>query len=251
MSWEKLKTEYKDIVWRGLKKYNQINNDDGTVSFEDRTEYTYKDESFFGAKDANKMNEAMNYIMAKLENGTNLYSEFLDFFNSQKALFLNSKDGVLSELNETSKNQLQSFLYFIEESRKKVSDTTNNFNDSSLEEIQNTISFLTNVFNSWFEDTKSQLSGDVAGNLKNQIDDIKLKMNNLPEDVVVRFSNGVKSIEETKGSKRIVTEFPSDSEIVQKLYDGQNLLQTKTITISQTMNGSEIRERTINELGRS
>ena len=60
MAWELLPVDYTDAVWAGLKRYNQINNEDGSVSFQDITSYTGKEKSFFGAKDANRMNEALN-----------------------------------------------------------------------------------------------------------------------------------------------------------------------------------------------
>ena len=64
MAWELLPVDYTDAVWAGLKRYNQINNEDGSVSFQDITSYTGKEKSFFGAKDANRMNEALNTIMS-------------------------------------------------------------------------------------------------------------------------------------------------------------------------------------------
>ena len=66
MAWELLPVDYTDAVWAGLKRYNQINNEDGSVSFQDITSYTGKEKSFFGAKDANRMNEALNTIMSCL-----------------------------------------------------------------------------------------------------------------------------------------------------------------------------------------
>ena len=67
MAWTNLPTNYKDAVWNGNRKYNQIENSDGTVSFEDVTEYSQKENSFFGADDANKMNAAMNELAANME----------------------------------------------------------------------------------------------------------------------------------------------------------------------------------------
>ena len=82
-----LPTDYTDAVWSGLKKYSQIDNSDGTVSFQDVTVYSGKEKSFFGAKDANQMNEALNTIMSMVENGTNLYEAFQTYFATQKTLF--------------------------------------------------------------------------------------------------------------------------------------------------------------------
>ena len=84
MAWELLPVDYTDAVWAGLKRYNQINNEDGSVSFQDITSYTGKEKSFFGAKDANRMNEALNTIMSMVENGTDLYTAFQNYFAEQK-----------------------------------------------------------------------------------------------------------------------------------------------------------------------
>ena len=66
MAWTNLPTNYKDAVWSGLRKYTQIDNDDGTVSFKDMTVYTQKENSFFGAADANQMNTAMNELATNI-----------------------------------------------------------------------------------------------------------------------------------------------------------------------------------------
>lgn len=64
-----LKTNYVDDVLdttkNQLRKYQQIQNDDGTVSFVDVTEYTQVGTSF-GAKDINDTNAAINNVNGKL-----------------------------------------------------------------------------------------------------------------------------------------------------------------------------------------
>lgn len=92
MAWTPLREDYTDAVWSGLKRYTQINNDDSTVSFQDVTVYTNKENSFFGALDANKMNQALNIIMAMVENGTDLYQAFQTYFATQETLFKNKAD---------------------------------------------------------------------------------------------------------------------------------------------------------------
>lgn len=66
---EDLKTNYVDDVLdtskNQLRKYQQIQNDDGTVSFVDVTEYTQTGDSF-GAKDINDTNAAVNELNGKL-----------------------------------------------------------------------------------------------------------------------------------------------------------------------------------------
>ena len=71
-----LKTNYVDDVLdttkNQLRKYQQIQNDDGTVSFVDVTEYTQVGTSF-GAKDINDTNAAINDVNGKLQI-KNIYS---------------------------------------------------------------------------------------------------------------------------------------------------------------------------------
>lgn len=86
MAWQLLPTNYTDAVWNGLKRYTEISNEDGTVSFQDVTQYTNRENSFFGAKDANRMNEALNIIMSMVENGTDLYTDFQNYFAQQKVV---------------------------------------------------------------------------------------------------------------------------------------------------------------------
>jgi hypothetical protein len=66
-----LKTNYVDDVLdttkNQLRKYQQIQNDDGTVSFVDVTEYAQVGTSF-GAKDINDTNAAINDVNGKLAN---------------------------------------------------------------------------------------------------------------------------------------------------------------------------------------
>lgn len=66
-----LKTNYVDDVLdttkNQLRKYQQIQNDDGTVSFVDVTEYKQVGTSF-GAKDINDTNAAINDVNRKLSN---------------------------------------------------------------------------------------------------------------------------------------------------------------------------------------
>lgn len=161
MAWTLLPTNYTDAVWSGLKKYNQINNSDGTVSLQDVTVYTSKENSFFGSKDANRMNEALNYIMSMLENGTDLYEEFTAYFVKQKELFKSSGNTAYQELTE----------YFTDLKAQ---------GDSSLAQIEQTYeehmttyeAEQTAAFDSWFANIKDKLSEDVVGGLQNQITEV-------------------------------------------------------------------------------
>lgn len=146
MAWELLPVDYTDAVWAGLKRYNQINNEDGSVSFQDITSYTGKEKSFFGAKDANRMNEALNTIMSMVENGTDLYTAFQNYFAEQKTLFEQEADSKATEFDNYTDNLEQEY---------KISM-------AAFESQQQ------QIYNAWFQAMKDQLSKDAAGNLQNQ-----------------------------------------------------------------------------------
>lgn len=165
MAWKLLPTDYADAVWSGLKRYTQVDNSDGTVSFNDVTTYTNREKSFFGAKDANRMNEALNYIMSMLENGTNLYEEFQTYFTTQKELFKSSGDSSYQELTQ----------YFVNLKAQ---------GDSSLAQIEKTYEEhmttyegeQTAAFNTWFAGIKGKLNEDIAGSLQNQITEVNERL---------------------------------------------------------------------------
>lgn len=146
MVWELLPVDYTDAVWAGLKRYNQINNEDGSVSFQDITSYTGKEKSFFGAKDANRMNEALNTIMSMVENGTDLYTAFQNYFAEQKTLFEQEADSKATEFDNYTDNLEQEYKASM----------------AAFESQQQ------QIYNAWFQAMKDQLSKDAAGNLQNQ-----------------------------------------------------------------------------------
>lgn len=146
MAWELLPVDYTDAVWAGLKRYNQINNEDGSVSFQDITSYTGKEKSFFGAKDANRMNEALNTIMSMVENGTDLYTAFQNYFAEQKTLFEQEADSKATEFDNYIDNLEQEYKASM----------------AAFESQQQ------QIYNAWFQAMKDQLSKDAAGNLQNQ-----------------------------------------------------------------------------------
>lgn len=146
MAWELLPVDYTDAVWAGLKRYNQINNEDNSVSFQDITSYTGKEKSFFGAKDANRMNEALNTIMSMVENGTDLYTAFQNYFAEQKTLFEQEADSKATEFDNYTDNLEQEYKTSM----------------AAFESQQQ------QIYNAWFQAMKDQLSKDAAGNLQNQ-----------------------------------------------------------------------------------
>ena len=121
MAWKLLPTDYTDRTWNGLQRYIEVDNGDGTVSFQDVTAYLSKEKSFFGAYDANRMNEALNIIMSMIENGTNLYEDFLDYFAAQKQLFedaanadLDSFNAGLDDKQATAQNNVDAFIAYMQ-----------------------------------------------------------------------------------------------------------------------------------------
>lgn len=220
MAWELLPVNYTDAVWSGLKRYNEVRNEDGTVSFQDVTVYSNKETSFFGAKDANRMNEALNTLMSMVESGTDLYTAFQNYFNAQKGLFEDTADATqqgFTEYVEGLKAEGDSVILTLKtDYRKEITDF-----ETQQEEL----------FTTWFEFVKGQLGEDVAGKLQNQITALDIKTDGFdPRNTT--FSEDGKSITETYGVKRIETEFVSESTIVQKLYENEVLTKTKTITFS-------------------
>lgn len=198
MAWKPLPTNYTDRTWVGLQKYVEIQNDDDTVSFQDVTPYQSKEKSFFGAYDANRMNQALNIIMSMIENGTNLYEEFLEYFELQEELFEEVSNGKLadydSELSEklrTAQTNLEDFLEYMQTKendadilmatfRQYVNDFRTQYEDIIEEVEQDYENDMTaykqsqqNLFDLWFQYMRGQLSEDAAGHLQNEIDDLK------------------------------------------------------------------------------
>lgn len=172
MAWTLLPTDYTDAVWSGLKKYSQVDNSDGTVSFQDVTVYTSKEKSFFGAKDANRMNEALNYIMSMLENGTDLYEEFQTYFTTQQQLFESSGNKVIENVRTLTNAEYDSFKTYIA-NLKKEGDSSLAVIEQTYEEHMTTYESERKAsFDAWFAAIKDQLSEDVAGSLQNQLTEV-------------------------------------------------------------------------------
>ena len=184
MAWTLLPTDYTDAVWSGLKKYSQVDNSDGTVSFQDVTVYTNKEKSFFGAKDANRMNEALNYIMSMLESGTDLYEEFQTYFATQKQLFESSGNKVIENVRALTNAEYDSYVTYVADLKER--------GDSSLAKIEQTYeehmtsyeSEQKKAFDTWFDTIKGQLSEDVAGSLQNQTTELDERLSALEHMVL-------------------------------------------------------------------
>lgn len=170
MAWELLPVDYTDAVWSGLKKYSQIDNNDGTISLQDVTVYTNKEKSFFGAIQANRMNEALNTIMSMIENGTDLYEAFQNYFATQKQLF---EDKETSEFN--------SFVTYTDNLKAQGDEIIATIKTDYRGEIESFESVQEQVFTAWFQAMKNQLSQDAAGNLQNQCTELDQRLAMLEE----------------------------------------------------------------------
>lgn len=162
MAWEPLRTDYVDAVFDGFRKYLQIANPDGTYSFSDVTAYIVKENAFVGAKDLNAINTAINAIMAALNNGTDLYDVFTQFFEDQQGLFKESAD----EYSET-------FLVYLEQLKKDIEAQCKDLQEDYRQEMERFEDVQQLLFMQWFEMMRDQLSKDAAGNLQNQLNDLK------------------------------------------------------------------------------
>lgn len=220
MAWELLPVNYTDATWSGLKKYIEVQNGDGTVSFQDVTVYSNKENSFFGAKEANRMNEALNTLMSMVENGTDLYTAFQNYFTTQKGLFEDTADATQED-----------FTAYVEGLEAQGDSIIQTIKTDYSKEIADFETQQEQLFNTWFEFVKNQLGEDVAGNLQNQIDSLDVKTDGFDPRKTV-FSADGQTITETYGNKKIETNFVSSDKIVQKLYEGELLTLTKTITFS-------------------
>ena len=209
MAWKMLPTDYTDASWSGLKRYNTLTNEDGTVSFQDVTAYSNKDKSFFGAKDANRMNEALNTIMSMVENGTDLYTAFQIYFDEQKGLFEDYMDvqkAEADEVVETIKTDYRAEIDTFEENQEAI-------------------------FSAWFGSMKNQLSQDAAGNLQNQVDELDTKTDGFVSRETTISEDG-KTITEVYGNKKITTHFSSGNRIIQRFYENNVNVLSKITTIS-------------------
>lgn len=63
-----LKTDFKDDIYQGNRKYLQVKNEDGTVSFSDATQYEQEGD-YFGANEINALSQAVNEAFQSASNG--------------------------------------------------------------------------------------------------------------------------------------------------------------------------------------
>ena len=166
------------------------------------------------------MNEALNTLMSMVENGTDLYTAFQNYFTTQKGLFEDTADATQED-----------FTAYVEELEAQGDSIIQTIKTDYSKEIADFETQQEQLFNTWFEFVKNQLGEDVAGNLQNQIDSLDVKTDGFDPRKTV-FSADGQTITETYGNKKIETNFVSADKIVQKLYEGELLTLTKTITFS-------------------
>ena len=180
MAWVLLPVNYTDAVWVGLKRYNQIDNEDGTISLQDVTVYSNKEKSFFGAKDANRMNEALNTIMSMVENGTDLYAAFQNYFAEQKALFTTetkstqkSFEDYIDNLKTSSDKSQAEFVYYTEQLKAQGDLILDVIKLDYREDINNFENEQEEEFNQWFDSVRDILDAEAAGKLLVQLQEIQ------------------------------------------------------------------------------
>lgn len=170
MAWVLLPTNYTDAVWSGLKRYGMITNEDGTISLQDVTVYTSKENSFFGAIDANRMNEALNTIMSMVENGTDLYEAFQIYFAEQKTLFEQTAD--------TTQEDFEAYVDALKAEGDTIILTLKVDYKADMDAFK---SQQQQIFDAWFRAMQDQLSQDAAGHLQNQCTELDQRLSLLEE----------------------------------------------------------------------
>lgn len=184
MAWSLLPTNYTDAVWSGYKKYNQIDNGDGTISLVDVTVYSHKENSFFGANDANRMNEALNTLMSMVENGTDLYEVFQNYFVTQKKLFENEGNDVIENVRSLTDKEYDSYKTYVATLKSEGDETMEGIESDYQKRMATYESEQKAAFDAWFAQIKDQLSSDVAGSLQNQLDIANAKIARLESMIV-------------------------------------------------------------------
>ncbi len=224
MAWELLRTDYVDATFKGLRRYLVSENEDGSVSFHDITNYTVKEDAFFGAKDANTINTAVNAILAALENGTDLYEVFIQFFELQKTLFLEESDAKQGD-----------FEAYITQLRGYMDVKWDELKAEYTGDIQYFKDVQENAFNVWFQMVRDQLTNDVAGHLQEQIGNLNNLETESRENLVDAINSLTLSYDETMAILAGVGQI--DIEI--KVLGGDSALG-KNVTLHNEVTGRDV-----------
>lgn len=189
MGWVLLPTNYVDAVWSGLKKYQLINNNDSTVSLQDVTVYSQRENSFFGAKEANRMNEALNTIMSMVENGTDLYEAFQNYFTTQKQVFTEKADQTAND-----------FKGYADKLKAQGDQIIEGIKTDYREEMDTYEGQQQQVFDAWFQAIRDRLSQDAAGELMNYCIDLDERLSAIEYMVVHNEFAAPLNLEDEEGS---------------------------------------------------
>ena len=103
-----LKMDYKNDLFFGDRRYNKIDNSDGTISLEDVTEYRVVGDSF-GAGDINKITSAiMGFTSSETIFGEDGSITEIDSYNNKKLTVFNDDGSITETLYDEENNQLGS-----------------------------------------------------------------------------------------------------------------------------------------------
>lgn len=166
-----LRTDYKDAIYSGNKKYNMIRNDDGTVSFEDKTTYyEFDDTSLFGASDINHTNETLNQILEMHENGT-LSINVRGLDNAPGSVYKDDTLVILSSGDKLYRGTLKTLANYLARVSPKFAEPTDVYwgNGSwtcpadGFLVIKATSSNVANYTLTYISDSKNDVKGSIYG----------------------------------------------------------------------------------------
>lgn len=166
-----LRTDYKDAIYSGNKKYNMIRNDDGTVSFEDKTTYyEFDDTSLFGASDINHTNETLNQILEMHENGT-LSINVRGLDNAPGSVYKDDTLVILSSGDKLYRGTLKTLANYLARVSPKFAEPTDVYwgNGSwtcpadGFLVIKVTSSNVANYTLTYISDSKNDIKGSIYG----------------------------------------------------------------------------------------
>lgn len=116
-----LRTNYKDDIFTGKRKYTEVNNGDGTISFNDVTEYAQVGDSY-GAAQINEHNDILNQLDNSAFRNTDSAStdladnDYVPFYDSsagarKRTLWSNIKSALLSTFAQKVHNSNSAGTY--------------------------------------------------------------------------------------------------------------------------------------------
>lgn len=101
-----LKMDYKNDLYFGDRRYNKIDNSDGTISLEDVTEYRVLGDSF-GAGDINKITSAiMGFVSSETTFASDGSIVETDSYGNKKLTVFNNDGSITETLFDSEDNQL-------------------------------------------------------------------------------------------------------------------------------------------------